>query len=213
MMQRTVGRRMLIAALSVLAAGCASLNSPSSTTAPETNSPASSSSARSFSESVDLAGRLSVRYQGNQKEEALHGSFTWAQTAAQTTVTILSPLGQTVAVIDVTPEGATLRQANQPVRSAPDVDALTAETLGWPLPVSGLRQWLQGFGIDASGKRFIANPQASDFTTHDGWRIRYANWQDEASPQSRPRRIDLARNTAQAGDVSIRIVIDTWQKH
>ena len=213
MMQRTVGRRILIAALSVLVAGCASLNSPSSAPSMETNPTASSPVARSFSDNVDLAGRLSVRYQGSQKEEALHGSFTWAQTAAQTTVTILSPLGQTVAVIDVTPEGATLRQANQPVRSAPDVDALTAETLGWPLPVSGLRQWLQGFGIDASGKRFIADPRASDFTTRDGWRIRYANWQDEASPESRPRRIDLARNTAQAGDVSIRIVIDTWQEH
>ena len=213
MMQRTVGRRMLIAAVSVLASGCASLNSSPPSPAPEIFSPASSPSTRSFSDKVSLAGRLSVRYQGNQKEEALHGSFTWAQSAAQTTVTMLSPLGQTVAVIDVTPAGATLRQANQPVRSAPDVDALTAETLGWPLPVSGLRQWLQGFGVDASGKHFIANPQVSDFTTLDGWRLRYANWQDEASPQSRPRRIDLARNTAQAGDVSIRIVIDTWQEH
>jgi outer membrane lipoprotein LolB len=33
-----------------------------------------------------------------------------------------------------------------------------------------------------------------------------------AAPQ-RPRRIDLERNTEQAGKVAIRIVIDTWQPH
>jgi len=212
MMERTIGRRMLVAALSVLAAGCASLSPLSSTPGSEAK-PSTSASARGFQENIDLAGRLSVRYQGERKEEALHGNFTWSQTMAQTRVTLLSPLGQTIAVIDVTPEGASLQQANQPVRAAPDVDTLTAETLGWPLPVSGLRQWLQGFGIDASGQRFVATPQASDFTTRDGWRIRYANWQDETSLQSRPHRIDLARNTVQAGDVSIRIVIDTWQEH
>jgi outer membrane lipoprotein LolB len=50
----------------------------------------------------------------------------------------------------------------------------------------------------------------TDVATRDGWRIRYAGWQDD-TPPTRPKRIDLERYTAQAGDVSIRIVIDKWQ--
>jgi len=193
--------------LPLLLAGCASIP-PSGTTQVQDKS-----TARPFHETIDLGGRLSVRYQANNKEEALHGSFVWSQTARQTTVTLLSPLGQTVAVIDVDSRGATLTQGGQPVRSAASVDSLTAQTLGWPLPVAGLREWLQGFALDSSGRRHIATPTSSDVTTQDGWRIHYANWLDDAVPQSRPKRIDLARATEQAGDVSIRIVIDTWQAH
>jgi outer membrane lipoprotein LolB len=194
----------LCAALPLLLSGCASM-------APQTNtSAAAATAARPYADKLDVGGRLSVRYANQGKEEAMHGSFTWSQDPAHTSVTLLSPLGQTVAVIDVTPDGATLAQGGQPVRSAADVDELVAGTLGWPLPVAGLREWLQGYAVDASGKRVIASPQATDIATRDGWRIRYAAWQNDPA-QIRPRRIDLDRNTAQGGDISIRIVIDNWQ--
>jgi outer membrane lipoprotein LolB len=195
----------LCAALPLLLGGCASMAPPVATP------PAvAATTPRPYADKLDLGGRLSVRYENHGKEESMHGSFVWSQDPAHTSVTLLSPLGQTVAVIDVTPDGATLTQGGQSVRSAADVDELVAGTLGWPLPVAGLREWLQGYVVDASGKRFIASPRATDIATRDGWRIRYAAWQDDPA-QIRPRRIDLERSTAQAGDVSIRIVIDNWQ--
>jgi outer membrane lipoprotein LolB len=203
MMLRLARRPALALALPLLLAGCASLVPPPAEPIP--------AAARSFHDSITLGGRLSVRYQGVRGEEALHGSFAWTQAPAQTNVTLLSPLGQTLAVIDVTPQGATLTQSGRPTRAAADVDTLTAAELGWPLPVAGLRDWLQGFAVDDAGRRFVATPQKSEVTTRDGWRIRYANWQSGASIY--PKRIDLARATAQAGDVSIRIVIDSWQEH
>lgn len=191
----------------LLTGGCASITQPSPPgkgTAPHV--------ARAFHDTLELGGRISVRYQRGQKEEAVHGSFAWTQTPTHTSVTLLSPLGQTMAVIDVTPQGATLRQGGQSARAASDVNALTADALGWPLPIAGLREWLQGFAMDSNGKPFVATPHDADVTTRDGWRIRYANWQTEApSTQHRPKRIDLARFTEQVGDVAIRIVIDTWQ--
>lgn len=199
-------------ALPLLLAACAGLPPPAvqKETGTQQGAPA-----RPFHEAIDLGGRLSVRYQRDNRDEALHGSFTWHQTAAGTTVTLLSPLGQTLAIIAATPAGATLMQSNQPTRTAADVDTLTAQTLGWPLPVAGLRDWLQGFVVDRSGKRVVTTPQAPDVSTIDGWQIRYENWVGGESPSSpvRPRRIDLSRYTAQAGEVFIRIVIDTWQAH
>lgn len=195
------------AALLLLLAGCASVGPFAPASAPVPSTPLE------FHRAIDLTGRLSVHYQAGDKEEALHGSFTWSQSGPNTAVTLLSPLGQTIAVIKTTTEGATLEQGGQLPRSAPNVDTLTAQTLGWPLPVSGLREWLQGFAIDSEGHRFSASPQAGEVQTHDGWQISYQAWTAEQTtpPQNRPRRIDLFRRTAEAGDVSIRIVIDSWQ--
>ena len=80
--------------------------------------------------------------------------------------------------------------------------------------MAGLRDWLQGFALDSQGRRFIAAPPATaSLTTLDGWGLTYAAWRDESdnSPKNAPRRIDLTRSTAQAGNVEIRIVIDDWQ--
>lgn len=164
-----------------------------------------------YHEAIDLDGRLSVQYQRNNADESLHGSFTWRQTTQSNTITLLSPLGQTIAAIAVEPGNATLTQSGKAPRTAADVDELAAQSLGWPLPVAGLRNWLQGFALDANGKPFTATQDANSLTTSDGWQIRYVTW-DETDPAHRhPKRIDLERQTEQAGKVAIRIVIDTWQ--
>jgi outer membrane lipoprotein LolB len=191
----------------LLMGGCAELT-------PQTGQPQVSeaqAAGRHYHDTIELDGRLSVQYQQNGQDQALHGSFIWRQTAQQTQVTLMSPLGQILAVIEVTPERATLTQSGQSPRIADDVDQLAAQSLGWPLPVSGLRNWLQGFVTNANGKRIVATPATQAVTTHDGWRIEYVSW-DESDPTNlHPKRIDLQRQTMQAGDVTMRIVIDKWQ--
>lgn len=199
-----------ILAWPLLLSGCAVM--PSASSIPQRA--AQSAPMRSYHDSIDISGRLSVRYQQNGRDAALHGSFTWAQTPGQTILTLLSPLGQTLAVIQARPDGALLTQAGQAPRSASDVDALTAEALGWPLPVSGLRHWLQGYtGND--GHREAANGATDTVQTANGWRIRYPAWQagELSANDMHPKRIDLERNTVQAGDIAIRIVLDNWQPH
>jgi outer membrane lipoprotein LolB len=207
--------RHFVLALAFLLAGCAGL-APLSGTGQRTAPPADGASAtRHFYESIRFSGRLSVRYQQEGKDEAVHGSFTWRQTPQHTTVTLLTPLGQTIATIDIAPGRATIMQANQAPRTAPDADMLALQTLGWPLPLAGLQHWLQGFAIDASNQRFVARPGAGDansVTTRDGWTIRYVGWEPGMpGGHLHPRRIDLQRDTTQAGEVAIRIVIDTAQ--
>jgi outer membrane lipoprotein LolB len=194
--------------LPVMLAGCATMIPPP----PIDEAAAQRAAGRHYQETIDLGGRISVQYQGRYKEEQLHGGFTWQQTPIKTGIALLSPLGQTMSVIHVGPEGASLIQGGQTMH-ATDVDTLTSDRLGWPLPVAGMRDWLQGFARDANGKRFVATPDNSSVTTPDGWKIRYVAWQnaDEHAQQIRPRRIDLARTTEQAGEVSIRIIIDSWQ--
>ena len=186
-------RAFALAACAAALAGCA-------TTAPLSQAPVAA-----YRDTVNLAGRLSVNYQKDGKAESITGKFNWQQTPGRVDVSLASPLGQTIAAISVTPESATLTQAERPPRVAKDLETLTNESLGWSLPVSGLRDWLQGYATGADGKRFTASPANSNVTTKDGWRLRFVSWQDGAgTPQ--PKRIDADRNDGQ--ELQIRIVID-----
>lgn len=194
--------------LTLLLAACADMN-------PHSGQDPGPPVARHYQDSIVLNGRLSILYTQRNQPQSLYGSFTWSQQADHTQLSLLSPLGQTLAVIDIRPGIAVLTQPGKAPLAAADVDVLTAQALGWPLPVSGLRDWLQGFGHDLNGNPFVAHPANGPhrFLTQDGWTLTYGDWQDgEAnSIRNHPKRIDLTRQTQQAGAVSIRIVIVEWQ--
>src|SRR5450830_278710 len=198
-----------------LALVCLSLSACSTLTSPFSSGAAPSGAAVApYREQVELTGRLNVVYQKDDKPESATVNFNWQQTAQRTDVTLYSPVGSTLATIAVTPQEAVLTQSDKAPRRAPDIDTLSAQLLGWSLPVSGLRDWLQGYADGAGGQRFIASPQHNSVTTKDGWRLRYVSWQDVAentggNTSSQPRRIDAERTTsAQADAVSLRIVLD-----
>jgi len=162
---------------------------------------------------IVLNGRISMHFSRDGNDEAVHGGFLWVETGDRTGITLTSPLGQTIATIDVTPESATLKQSGRPPRTAADPDALAASELGWPLPIAGMQGWLRGCAVAANGQPFVASPQADSVVTREGWRIRYVTWQEEPSARHRPRRIDMERsgNASSVGDITLRLVIDSWQ--
>lgn len=163
-----------------------------------------------YRDTIDLNGRLSVNYQKDGKPETLSGKFSWSQKPERIDVSLASPLGQTLAIITVTPDSATLTQADKAPRVAKDIDTLTAQTLGWLLPVSGLRDWLQGYATAAGGRRFAASPASNTVTTADGWYLTFVSWQNDATAQPVPKRIDAQRVASAASDeLAIRIVIDS----
>ena len=213
---RRVLATLLLGLFGLILGGCASLPAPSSSSS---SAPSAAVPARTYHEAIELAGRLSLRYEQNGAPQALDGKFTWSQTAAGQHITLLTPFGQTLATIDVTPQGAILTQNGQPPRSEASVDALTASALGWPLPIAGLRTWLQGFATDAGGRPYVATAtalgDAAFVNSADGWLIHYTVWDGADGPpaQARPRRIDLQRITSQAGTIALRIVLDSWLPH
>jgi outer membrane lipoprotein LolB len=192
---------LLLVLSATLLTACANLQNPA---------PASATIAHTYHEQIEMSGRLLVLYQQNEKAQSLPGSFEWKQDSNSTTVTLLTPTGQTAAIITMDRSGATLQQPKQETRFAPDLDSLMLDTLGWPLPIAGLRDWLQGFVAGKDGRRSaIAGGQDITLNT-DGWKLRYATWQDD-TPETMPKRLDLNRYTKEAGEVSLRIVITQWK--
>ncbi|HEY5800995.1 MAG TPA: outer membrane lipoprotein LolB [Burkholderiaceae bacterium] len=184
----------------VLAGALASLAACS--TVPTASPRAAASAPTEVRDNLELSGQIAVHYQHNEQPQHISGTYTWVQRGADVDVTLRSPLGQTVAAIKVTPAQATLQQSGQAPRSAASITQLTTEVLGWPLPVAGLRDWLQGRATDAQGKPYVATPAAPNVTTADGWRITWV-WSDGAL-----RRLDLAHDMpGQEAPLTLRITI------
>lgn len=166
---------------------------------------------RQYQSAIAVGGRLSVRYQQNGQPQSLQGKFRWEQQGEQTDITLYSPLGQTIAFIAISPGLAVMAQAGGEKRQAPNVTQLTQEVLGWPMPVEGLRYWLQGFVRNGDGSLQSASPDHGQSFRSDGWQVRYVSWQRGANTLY-PKRVDMERSSAQAGDISLRLVIDDWQQ-
>jgi outer membrane lipoprotein LolB len=75
-----------------LLAGCAT-----------TSAPRSSAAVAPYRDNIELTGRIAINYSKDGKKESLNGKFTWRQSKDSTDVNLISPTGQTVAVISVTP--------------------------------------------------------------------------------------------------------------
>lgn len=168
----------------------------------------SSAQVGAYRDTIALNGKINVVYQKTEGgREVVAADFSWTQRPGRVEVSMFTPTGQTAAEIAVTPDAATLTQANREPRTAKDIDALTRQTLGWPLPVAGLRDWLQGYATDAQGKRFVASPANNNVFTRDGWQLRFVDWQKgTATPM--PRLIKAERSaSANSGELAISITI------
>ncbi len=157
-------------------------------------------------------GRFSANYVRYGRDEGVQGSFRWEEQGRNVRLDLLSPLGQTLAVVTATPSGATLDLPNKPPRNAPEVDSLLEEALGFALPVAGMRDWLHGHpaaGRPANATRDAQGRLAT--LAQDGWSVRYVAWQDPPfgtqNTAARPRRIDLEREGG-ATPLSVKLVID-----
>jgi outer membrane lipoprotein LolB len=188
-------RRLFLLALAFTGACTTTLPLPSGT--------------RTYRSDVRLGGRLSVSYRAAGKPESLQGKFLWVQRGEQIDIELLTPLGQTIARIAIAPGRARIEQSGGDVREAASIDQLTEQTLGWTLPVNGLRYWLQGFMRDARGQLTSVAPDQSGTLRGDGWKLRYMSWQADGST-AMPKRIDFMRDTAQS-ELALRVVIDRWQ--
>jgi outer membrane lipoprotein LolB len=192
-----ITRRLSLFAIAAVLAGCATTTTTNNATV------------GAYRDTIDLTGRLSANYQKDGQPGSVTANFEWSQQPGRIDVSVLSPTGQTMAMIKVTPDQATLTQANQAPRSAKDIDMLTAQTLGWSLPVAGLRDWLQGYATAADGKRFAASPANNSVYTRDGWRLRFVSWHDAKAATPMPRVIHAERSaTATTEELTIDIVVN-----
>lgn len=196
--------KILVAITPIFLSACSSLGSKPIQAQIQT------SSARVHANALQLTGRITVRYMQNEKEQIITGGFEWQHDETNVRVNLISPLGQTLARIEKTPQGASLQRSDYPIQTASELDGLLQTNLGWSLPVNGMRDWLQGFVAAPNGALQAVTAQNNALAEADGWQLRYVAWNyDDAPPH--PKRIDLRRDTTEFGEINIKILIDQWK--
>ncbi len=171
---------------------------------------APTASPRPYYSTIEISGRLSAQYQHNRQAQAIHVGFDWSQTPTQTVISLTSPTGQSLAMLYINERGAQLYPADRPPEFADNADQLLANLLGWPLPITGLRDWLQGFINTIHSPVITAANSEDTFFLVDGWNLRYSAWQVSENHVERPKRLQLIRRTEQVDEVNLRIIIDQW---
>jgi outer membrane lipoprotein LolB len=183
--QRAIGRSLAVL-FAVLIAGCA--------TAPET------SPDRAYT------GRFSALATQGDKRESVSGRFSVEVRGDRQRIDLSTPLGTTVARIEVGPEGARASGPGMQEARGSDADALAEQLLGWRLPVSGLPDWIEGRPVPSRPARMERDGSRPVLIEQDGWTVRIA---ETFATSGRPRLIVLERAAAPvAPGVVLRLVVD-----
>ena len=152
-------------------------------------------------------GRFSVRYvdQNGQPRNA-YGNFDWQQQGDTVTLQLLNPFGQTLAIVTSSPASATLEVPNRQPVTAENVSELMQRTLGFSLPIEGLRYWLESSPAPTSHATTIVDPEQPSRMKEidqEGWTIQYVAYAD--GPATGVKRVDLTR---QDPALDIKLVLD-----
>lgn len=155
-----------------------------------------------------LVGRVSVK----GGKESFSGGVQWRHGESGDEILLLSPLGQTLAQIQRSPEGVYLTTSERESYYAADVESLTEQVLGWRLPLMGLQYWVQSMSSPATVSSMDMNIDGQVMAIRqDGWTIDYLAYSAAAPVQvsqpgtALPRLLMLKRD-----DLQIKLVIDDW---
>lgn len=184
---------VLLVSLATLLAGCAALvpTVPGSPPAAVAGDPA-----------FELSGRLAIR----QGDQAISANLRWRYDGQAEEMVISAPLGAGSVEIERNAAGVTLRAAGRVERAA-SAEALMRGTLGFALPLDGLRYWVRGqTGPGGVAVRIVRDAAGRIESFHEaGWDVTILVF--SAAPlDALPRRIDVA-----SSELQVRLVIDQWQ--
>jgi outer membrane lipoprotein LolB len=151
-------------------------------------------------------GRFSALATQGDKRESVPGRFSVEVRGDRQRIDLATPLGTTVARIEVGPKGASASGPGMQDVRGPDADALAEQLLGWRLPVSGLPDWIEGRPVPTRPARVERDGSRAVLIEQDGWTVRIA---DTFVASGRPRLIVLERAAAPlAPGVVLRLVVD-----
>lgn len=184
---------MLIISSCVLLVACASVEPP-----PASSAHNSVATDPVYIDRFTLTGRLSVRT--GDRLDTVH--IKWSRVALGDTMRIFSPFGNQLALVTSTAGGANLQRGDV-VERADTVEALTLSLLGVSIAPHMLARWIQGLDLSVVDRLPNSGTEPADH-----WTIQAENL----------RQIDgviggrvAGRVLARAGEVSLRLVIDSFE--
>lgn len=175
------GRRIALAGLVALAAGCAS-------PAPVPTDAATEHWLGRFALVLTEPGI-------ERQQEKAQGRFELRASGERRALTVFSPFGQTLAQLEERPGHAKLTTSDGTMREAGSAEDLLEQALGWRLPVHELPAWLGARAVE---------PQAPG----SDWRVRVASRFEDGRPRVLEAEWPAAPRVG-TRELQVRIVVDT----
>ena len=149
-----------------------------------------------------LRGRVAVQTEGRGYSAGLR----WSREGGIDHLRLLSPLGTTLAELEVGDSGAVLRHSDGETVTSSNVEVLAGEALGWEVPLRGLRHWILGRRNDSLPVAEEVRDERGRLVLlrQEGWQIRFPAY---AANSALPSRLRLVRER-----LEVKIVIDRWER-
>ena len=127
---------------------------------------------------IDDHYNISGRFFIKAREKNYYGNFTWQRESAHDVLDFMSPIGTTVARIEVESTIASLSTGGK-TYTGNSLAQMMEQQLGFSLPLSYMHYWLQGIPL---ANYPVQNRLDSGFSQLN-WKIEYLRWQDLNHPQ------------------------------
>lgn len=131
-------------------------------------------------------GRFAVRYADAQGEARdLYGHFSWRENGQRVSLHLSNPLGQTLALIQSEPSSASLKVPGHALQTAPHMEDLMQNALGFALPISALRHWIHAMAAPEARALIQSGPNGGHALRiqQDGWTVYYIDAERAAQAQ------------------------------
>jgi outer membrane lipoprotein LolB len=153
------------------------------------------------------SGRFSATAtDGGRQNNSVSGRFTVEVRGNRQLIELATPVGTTVARIEIEPGRAQATGPQMQTVTGPNADELVERLLGWRLPVTGMADWLEGRPEPSRAARTRMSGERISEIEQDGWTIRIDEY---SAATNKPRRLSLERPmTGREPAVSVRLIVD-----
>ncbi len=152
-------------------------------------------------EPFEFNGRLAVKQGRYHDTTGVH----WTHRQTRDDIILLGPLGYTIGRIHSDANGATLEDVYGQRNAAVDAETLMQKSVGWAVPLTGLRYWLVAAPAPEGEFTLERNPDGQvSALNQQGWEIRYPRYAT-AKPDALPLELNISRDGIEAV-----LKIDEW---
>ena len=149
-----------------------------------------------------LVGKISL----DDGDRGGSGRLQWDVRTGSSELDFHGAMGRGAWHLQISPDGAVLKEANGAEQSAAGVNALIQDRMGWPIPVEALQWWVRGLAAPGIVEDEQIDQRGLLTSLHQlGWRVEF-NRYDSKAGVALPVRLDARRD-----NYRVKLVIGRWQ--
>ncbi len=151
----------------------------------------------------NLIGRIAIKLE----KESGSASLKWKQRGGDYVIRIIGPLGKGSLELEGSPQGVTMRDANNQLLEASDPETLLLDYLGWQLPLSALKHWILGLPDPLEDIQTLVLDEQARISelSQAGWHVSFRRYQ-QTDELNLPTKLEL-RNQK----LIVKLVIRKWE--